>query len=529
MGDGHRSARRDLFLKQRDHAAVAPQHVSEAHCYKFRLIMLVEGLNDHLADPFAGSHDVGGIHRLVRGDHHEFSAAVHRCCGSRLPGPEHVVFNGFVGACLHQRHMLVGGRMVYDIRTIFRKNGVHSLRIAHGSDQHHERQIGMSLQKLLLNIIGIIFINIHDNQPGRLMRGDLPTQLASDGTAAARDHHHLVLHIAQNGVQIHADRLSSQKVFHLHVPQLADAHFTVDQLVHAGQGTQLAVRLLTDIQDVTDHRSGRGRNRDKNFINIIQVGGLDDFVPAAHHLDALNELAPFLFIVVDDAADDHGAVIAADDLLNQRVSRLSGSDDHDGNIVLLILHPVLAAPQKPVGKTADEHEGDQQEQIHEIVTVRHRLAGNFEQVQADSRHDGGQEAGNHQILHLVFSREGPQAVIQAEEVKDGQRQQDVERQEVPDRKDEFIRNGIHMHIIAQKQRQKACRGDAQNIIYDQRRSPVQKLIIEIMFLRLIHFTHCVYVSFLERSEAGQAPPWWQSPSDCRDGTATPPVPPRQRR
>ena len=64
--------------------------------------------------------------------------------------------------------MLVGGRVVHNIRMIFRKNGVHSLRIAHGSDQHHERQIGMSLQKLLLNIIGIIFINIHDDQPAGL-------------------------------------------------------------------------------------------------------------------------------------------------------------------------------------------------------------------------------------------------------------------------------------------------------------------------------------------------------------------------
>ena len=407
--------------------------------------------------------------------------------------------------------MLVRRRVIHDIRMIFGKNGVHPLCVAHGGDQHHKLQVRMVLQQLLLDIISVIFINIHNDQPRRFMRGNLAAQLASDGAAAPRDHDHLVLHITQDGIQVHADGFPAQQILHLHVPQLAHAHLAVDQLVHARKGTQLTVGFLTDIQDIPDHRTGRGRDRDEDLVDIVKVGGFDDLVPAANHLDALDELAPFLPVVVDDAADHHGAVVAGNDLLDQRVPRFPGPDDHDGNVIFPVLHPVLAAPEEPIGKPADEQEGDQQKQIHEVVAVRHRLSRDLKQVQADPRHDGGQEAGDHQILHLVFSREGPQAVIQAEEVEDRHRQQDVERQEIPHGKEELVRNGVHMHVVAQKQRQEAGRGNAQDIIQDQRRPPVKKLIIKISFFRFFFFLHYFCFSVLLKVRMGASTAMTDSP------------------
>ncbi len=138
---GHRTAFRDLPFEQRDHAAVAAQHVAETHGHEIGLIVLVKGLDDHLADPLAGTHDIGGIYRLVRGDHDEPLRAVHGCGRSRLPCAEHVIFDSLAGAGLHQGHMLMGCCVINDIGTILGKNSIQPVGIAHRSDQHHQIQI----------------------------------------------------------------------------------------------------------------------------------------------------------------------------------------------------------------------------------------------------------------------------------------------------------------------------------------------------------------------------------------------------
>ena len=98
MRDRNRAALLDLLLKDRDDGAVAAQYIAEPHSDEFRfdvfedfaravlvrvlisemgeelrdpgrfsfLDLRVEALHDHLAQPFAGAHDVGRIDRLVR-------------------------------------------------------------------------------------------------------------------------------------------------------------------------------------------------------------------------------------------------------------------------------------------------------------------------------------------------------------------------------------------------------------------------------------------------------------------------------
>ena len=42
-------------------------------------------------------------------------------------------------------------------------------------------------EKLLLDVIGIVFIDVEDDELLRLILGDLPAEFTADGTAAARD------------------------------------------------------------------------------------------------------------------------------------------------------------------------------------------------------------------------------------------------------------------------------------------------------------------------------------------------------
>ena len=143
--------------------------------------------------------------------------------------------------------MLMGCCMVHDIGMIRFKHIVDPARVAHAADQNHQIQLRILFLQFLLQVVSIVFINIKHDQLRRLMAGNLTAQLASDGTAAACNEHNLILHISQNGIDIHADRFPAQQVFDLDVPQLADVDFAVYELIQSGKAAQLVEKLLETI------------------------------------------------------------------------------------------------------------------------------------------------------------------------------------------------------------------------------------------------------------------------------------------
>ena len=163
MRDRYRSALFYLFFEKRDYAAVASKYIAEPHSHKIRGRMLVHHLDNHLADTLGSSHDVRGIDRLICGNQYETLCAVlvrsHGC----LISSEHVVFDRLIWTVFHKRNMLMSCRVVDNVRPVFFKNAVNAVRIAHRADQNHQIQLRKSVLKFLLNIIGIIFINIKNN------------------------------------------------------------------------------------------------------------------------------------------------------------------------------------------------------------------------------------------------------------------------------------------------------------------------------------------------------------------------------
>ena len=121
VGHGHRPPVFYLFLKQGNHASITSQHIPKSDRHKLSAALLVAHLYDHLAEALAGPHDVGGIHRLIRGYQDETPGAVLHGCPGGLIGAQYIVLDGFVGAVLHQRHMLVGRCVVYNIRPVCAK------------------------------------------------------------------------------------------------------------------------------------------------------------------------------------------------------------------------------------------------------------------------------------------------------------------------------------------------------------------------------------------------------------------------
>ena len=207
----------------------------------------VHALDDHLAETLAGPHDIGGVDRLVRADQHKPLGSVFHRRESRLVGSDHIVFDGLVGTCLHQRHMLVGRRVIDDLRPICIKYHLHPAAVPDRADQRYQVQIGVFLLQFLLDIVGVVLVNIKDNQLLGMMSGNLSAELTSDRAAPSGNQNSLSLNIGEDLVHIDLDGIPSQQILHRHFLHPAKSYFPVYHLIDAGQYLQLTAGLLADI------------------------------------------------------------------------------------------------------------------------------------------------------------------------------------------------------------------------------------------------------------------------------------------
>ena len=125
MGDRNGPSLPDLLLEQGNNGARASQHIAEPRGNEYGGAFSAlfqqgfpQALHVHFSQPLGGAHDAGGVHRLVRGDHDETLHPVLDGQGGQMHGPLHVIDHGRARVLLHQRNMLVGGRMENHIRPV---------------------------------------------------------------------------------------------------------------------------------------------------------------------------------------------------------------------------------------------------------------------------------------------------------------------------------------------------------------------------------------------------------------------------
>ena len=162
------------------------------------LNFLVEGLDNHFTDPLAGSHNVCGIHRLVRGNQDETLAAVRHGRIGGFVGSKHIIFDALTGAVFHEGNMLMCGRMIDDVRMIFCENLEDSAGIPNRTDKHSKLQFRKVLPKFQLYAIRIIFINIKNNELLRIVSGNLPAKLRAYTSSTTGDQYRLSVNKAEN-------------------------------------------------------------------------------------------------------------------------------------------------------------------------------------------------------------------------------------------------------------------------------------------------------------------------------------------
>ena len=166
--------------------------------------------------------------------------------------------------------MLVRSRMVNHIRVISLKNAVNPGGIADGTDQRNQIQpVSVFPDQLLLNSVGVVFIDVKYNQLLRVCRCDLTAELGSD---ASGYHNNLSLDCLFDLGEIDLDLVSAKQILDLNVTEPGYLYVAVYDLIDPGYNLKFASGLLTDIQNADPVFIGCARYGYDNDVNSVLSG-----------------------------------------------------------------------------------------------------------------------------------------------------------------------------------------------------------------------------------------------------------------
>ena len=457
--DLDRTALLDHLAEERDHGAVAAQDVAEADRHElgvdvfegaagavlvggFRAHMgkelrdlrgltgfdlRVETLDDHLAEALGGAHDVGRIDRLVRRDEDEALTAVDHGGVSRLVGADGVVLDRLARAVLHEGDVLVRGGVIDDLGAVVLEDLPDAAAVADGSDQGLQRQVRILLTQLVLDVVGVVLVDIEDDQAGRAVSCDLAAEFAADRTAAARDEDGLAVDEVEDFVHVGADGFPAEEVLHGDLLHLAGGDFAGHELVHAREVLQLAVGLLADVQDVAALFSGGAGDCQVDLLDVVFLDVLQDRVAAADDRDAVHDTAPLVGVVVDDAADLVVYLLRGLQVGQDEPARASGADQHDAADIGVSLAAFTHEEDESVGEADADDQDELEQHAHDVVRDGHAL---HEKGDRGSMKQACEQGGLYHTYQFRVAGVAPDAVIEPEPEEDDEAEDCVERCEL---------------------------------------------------------------------------------------------------
>ena len=269
--------------------------------------------------------------------------------------------------------MLVGCSVENYFWVILLENLVHAEVVANTCDKRHEVQaLPVFHDQFLLNIVGVVFVDINDDDHLRIVLGNLAHQFATDTTTTAGHHTNLVFDVGANVLVIEFNGVSTEQVFDLDVTDLCCevcSAFTdirsvqkrSDKRKHFDRKSGLAAKfqnLLTVLRRAT-------RNGKKNRFDFFELGYLRDIACATSDQDVPNILANFIAVIVDKAnridVDCRSRIntvltvdVATSDFVEQKSCCVTSTNNH-GAFFHGFLMPRFDERNKCVAEHVTEH------------------------------------------------------------------------------------------------------------------------------------------------------------------------------
>ena len=168
--------------------------------------------------------------------------------------------------------------------------------------------------QLLLNIVGVILVEIDDYQPCGLLGGDLSANFGTDGTTAAGDDHSLPFYEIRNFGVVQCDRLSAQQFLRRNV---ANAFHKIANIGNLGQERQRfnrTIRFETLRKNSGTGLIGERRDGQVNHLSLYLFGNLLKGFYRAQNRQTVNFAIDLLLAVINESHWKQSAVFYSIDL-----------------------------------------------------------------------------------------------------------------------------------------------------------------------------------------------------------------------
>ena len=298
VGDGHRSARRDLREERRHDRAAAAEHVAEAHRAEHG-VASGQPADDLLRHPLGSAHHARRMHGLVGRDHHEPLGAHERRGLDHVRRAEHVRLERLLRVLLQDRHVLVGRRVEDDLGPMLQEHLEHPMPVADvGEDRRGPRPVERHQQ-----VVQVRLVVVEQRQQLRLEAPDLARDLGADRAAGAGDQHALAAQQIPHGGQVRLHLPAPEQVFDAQVAEIARGHAPVDELADRRQHAERHVRLLAQEGHLADQLARRRRDRQQHLVDRERPHERGDRGSVAHHGEPVQRPAERPRVVVDQRDD----------------------------------------------------------------------------------------------------------------------------------------------------------------------------------------------------------------------------------
>src|SRR6202521_615448 len=324
VSDGDGQVLTDLFLEERNHAAVRSEDVAESDRHTAQPLP-GPGCENQFSHPLGAAHDVRRIHRLVGRNHYEGRAIRTLCHVQQRQQSENIVADRLFPIGLHYGHVLVGGGMEDDLNPIGKEYSAHAFRVAEVGDTKCLALAVLALGKLMLQMKDSGFILVEAHKKFRFVRPDLTAQFGTNGSRGTSHHDHAVPNMLPHRFQIEVDRDTPQKIRERNFPNLLQDDSTRDQFRHGRDGSKRSGCFFTDCHQATHLDRGSRWNRNQDFVDSLLADYFRQSLDGAKHRHAQNSQA-FLEWIVIDATDHPTAGLYYLGFPNDRLGGMSGAN-----------------------------------------------------------------------------------------------------------------------------------------------------------------------------------------------------------
>ena len=350
------------------------------------------------------------------------------------------------------------------------------MSISHRTNQHYQIQFRIIPLQLLLNVIGIIFINIKDDQLLGLMSCDLTAKLASNGTSPTGDQNYLSGYIPHDTLHLSVNGFSSQQILNLHIAELGDTDLSVHQLINTRQHLQLTACLTADIQQFLNLSMRCRRNGDHDLINMVFLCQSADILSITCYQNTSQILSNLARIIIHQTAYILLYELAVLQFLQQCIARLTGADDHGIGLALLDQSLLLLSEisKNPISKSKYRDSCCQHSKVHKRITSRKAKP---HQSHTDRLGHCRHQTCQNNIYQIRCTGIFPDPLIQPKNGKHDHCKDQIHRQILEDILNKL--NGLRLkkQIVPHVDSQWTCCGDDQHIHQHQQYDPEYQFFI----------------------------------------------------